>query len=67
MCKAIALPHLSAVPTMATKLMLALVGAQLLTLAEGYKGVGHVAAELSLARGQAWNAATEHGGRKAGY
>lgn len=67
MCKAMALPHLSAVPTMSTKLMLALVGAHLLTLTQRYERIGHLAAELSLALGQAWHATAEHGGRKAGY
>lgn len=47
--------------------MLALVGAQLLTLAQRYERIGHVAAQLSLALGQARYATAEHGGRKAGY
>jgi len=63
----VALPHLRAVPAVSPELVLALLGAQLVALAQGNQCVGHLAAHISLARGQARNPATEHGGCKAGH
>jgi len=63
----VALPHLRAVPAVAPELVLALLGAQLVALAQGDQGIGHLAAHVPLAGSQARDSATEHGGCKAGH
>lgn len=67
MGKHIALPHLRTVPAVATELVLALLGAQLVALAQGDQSVGHLAAHMSLGRGQARYPGAEHGGCEAGH